>query len=208
MKQSNPVKTLLIPALLLSLCASPALAQKTDVPARAIALTDSAAAYVQKLPKGGKLQPALSQINAAIELAPEYIRAYRTKIGILLRLGDIGGASEMALKLSQLQPAEPEAYFTSGLVLAKAGSADHATHQLNRALQLSEQAFSKMSKKDKGYTDMRLRRAIIYYLSGQEPMGRRELEAILKEQPKNEQALAIQYKTREQIIDLLIEQML
>jgi tetratricopeptide (TPR) repeat protein len=208
MIKAYSMKTLLIPALLLSLSASPALAQQTDVPARAIALTDSAATYLQKLPKGGNLKPALNQINSAIELAPEYTRAYNTKFSILLRLGDLGGAAETAVRLSQLQPDNPDGYFTGGVVLAKLGSTDRARHQMNRAMQLTEQSFSKMSKKDKGYTDLRLKRALIMYLTDQEIAGRKELDEIVKADPQHDQAKAFQYKTREEIIDLLIKQMM
>src|SRR5687768_6061174 len=69
--------------------------------------------------KAGDRPGAVSEFTKAIELKPDFVRAYFERAVAKLELKDLQGAIDDFTRITQIDPKYPSAYFARGVVLGR-----------------------------------------------------------------------------------------
>lgn len=88
---------------------------------------------------GGRLfQPALNDINKAIEMRSGYDVYYSEKASLLVRVGLLDEAIETAEQLIKLSPKQSDGYLFIGLAQCLKGDKENGLQQLKKALEMGD----------------------------------------------------------------------
>jgi len=91
-------------------------------------------AYAELSEKLGRNKDALSYYETVAIIAPYYLDAINQKVNIYCNLGQTASCEQELLRLVDLTPAFPKAYYTLGKLYYKSGQLEDAREALNREI--------------------------------------------------------------------------
>lgn len=167
-------------------------AQDNDNRQLAMRLNDQAIDLMHRNP-----DYSLLLLDSAIKVDSQFVMAYSNKVTILCQKGEYHKAVETLKKSLLLDSKRAEAILFLGMLYEKTGQINYANIEYLKAVDLFT---VRLQKEDKFRSGNRLNRAIALILLGKDE-GRRELNTIIDENPKDEILSEFRGLNRQELLD-------
>ena len=167
-------------------------AQDNDNRQLAMRLNDQAIDLMHRNP-----DYSLLLLDSAIKVDSQFVMAYSNKVTILCQKGEYHKAVETLNKSLLLDSKQAEAILFLGMLYEKTGQINYANIEYLKAVDLFT---VRLQKEDKFRSGNRLNRAIALILLGKDE-GRRELNTIIDENPKDEILSEFRGLNRQELLD-------